>query len=146
MSLLFTIVACPRQRKHPQVRVPRESWPLLLLQIPASPNLEGQVPVFISPRNMFARLYPQALGFSWSGRHGSVYIALCRTDRKYLSFRYPNVCLSHSWFPRIHLHWKRVYQSVTCRVPRVHLHGNVFFNSFPSSASTSTYHNINPVI
>jgi hypothetical protein len=26
-------------------------------------NLEGQVPVFISPRNRVARLYPQALGF-----------------------------------------------------------------------------------
>jgi hypothetical protein len=26
------------------------------------PNLEGQVPVFISPRNRVAQLYPQALG------------------------------------------------------------------------------------
>jgi hypothetical protein len=29
-----------------------------------SPNLEGQVPVFISPRNRVAQLYPRALGFS----------------------------------------------------------------------------------
>jgi hypothetical protein len=29
-----------------------------------SPNLEGQVPVFISPRNKVAHLYPRALGFS----------------------------------------------------------------------------------
>jgi hypothetical protein len=28
-----------------------------------SPNLEGQVPVFISPRNTVAQLYPQALGY-----------------------------------------------------------------------------------
>jgi hypothetical protein len=28
-----------------------------------SPNLEGQVPVFISPRNRVAQLYPRALGF-----------------------------------------------------------------------------------
>jgi hypothetical protein len=28
------------------------------------PNLEGQVPVFISPRNKVAQLYPQALGLS----------------------------------------------------------------------------------
>jgi hypothetical protein len=28
-----------------------------------SPNLEGQVPVFIFPRNRVAQLYPQALGF-----------------------------------------------------------------------------------
>jgi hypothetical protein len=27
-----------------------------------SPNLEGQVPVFISPRNKVAQLYPRALG------------------------------------------------------------------------------------
>jgi hypothetical protein len=35
---------------------------ILLSQIPDSPNLEGQVPVFISPRNRVDRLYPQALG------------------------------------------------------------------------------------
>jgi hypothetical protein len=33
---------------------------ILLSQIRDSPNLEGQVPVFISPRNRVARLYPQA--------------------------------------------------------------------------------------
>jgi hypothetical protein len=27
-----------------------------------SPNLEGQVPVLISPRNMVAEFYPQTLG------------------------------------------------------------------------------------
>jgi hypothetical protein len=35
---------------------------ILLSQIRDSPNLEGQVPVFISPRNRVAQLYPQALG------------------------------------------------------------------------------------
>jgi hypothetical protein len=35
---------------------------ILLSQIRDSPNLEGQVPVFISPRNMVARFYPQAMG------------------------------------------------------------------------------------
>jgi hypothetical protein len=35
---------------------------ILLSQIRDSPNLEGQVTVFISPRNMVAKLYPQALG------------------------------------------------------------------------------------
>jgi hypothetical protein len=34
---------------------------ILLPQIRDSPNLEGQVPVFISPRNRVARLQPQAL-------------------------------------------------------------------------------------
>jgi hypothetical protein len=35
---------------------------ILLSQIWDCPNLEGQVPVFISPRNRVAQLYPQALG------------------------------------------------------------------------------------
>jgi hypothetical protein len=35
---------------------------ILLSQIRDSPNLEGHVPVFISPRNRVAQLYPQALG------------------------------------------------------------------------------------
>jgi hypothetical protein len=34
----------------------------LLSQIRDSPNLEGQVLIFISPRNRVAQLYPQALG------------------------------------------------------------------------------------
>jgi hypothetical protein len=34
---------------------------ILLSQIRDLPNLEGQVPVFISPRNRVAQLYPQAL-------------------------------------------------------------------------------------
>jgi hypothetical protein len=35
---------------------------ILLSQIWDSTNLEGQVPVFISPRDKVAQLYPQALG------------------------------------------------------------------------------------
>jgi hypothetical protein len=35
---------------------------ILLSQI-RDPNLEDQVPVFVSPRNRLAQLYPQALGF-----------------------------------------------------------------------------------
>jgi hypothetical protein len=34
---------------------------ILLSLIRDSPNLEGQVPLFISPRNMVAQLYPPAL-------------------------------------------------------------------------------------
>jgi hypothetical protein len=37
---------------------------ILLSQVRNSPNLEGQVSVFISPRNRVIRLYPQALGCS----------------------------------------------------------------------------------
>jgi hypothetical protein len=35
---------------------------ILLSQIRVSPNLEGQIPVFIYPRNRVVQLYPQALG------------------------------------------------------------------------------------
>jgi hypothetical protein len=35
---------------------------ILLSQIRDSPELEGQVPLFISPRESVTRLYPQALG------------------------------------------------------------------------------------
>jgi hypothetical protein len=35
---------------------------ILKSQIRGSPNLEGQVPVFISPRNRVTQLHPQALG------------------------------------------------------------------------------------
>jgi hypothetical protein len=35
---------------------------ILLSQILDSPNLGGQVPIFISPRNRLAQLYPRALG------------------------------------------------------------------------------------
>jgi hypothetical protein len=35
---------------------------ILLSQIRESPNLEDQVPVFISPRNRVTQLYPQVLG------------------------------------------------------------------------------------
>jgi hypothetical protein len=35
---------------------------ILLSQIPDSPKLEGQAPLFISSRNRVARLFPQAMG------------------------------------------------------------------------------------
>jgi hypothetical protein len=41
---------------------PRTNNHILLPQIWDSPNLEGQVPIFISPSNKVAQLYPQALG------------------------------------------------------------------------------------
>jgi hypothetical protein len=63
---------------------------ILLSQIRDSPNLVGQVPVFIFPRNRVTRLYSQTLG--------SLFIASDRTQQK-ISF--PNnssivteVCLS----------------------------------------------------
>jgi hypothetical protein len=62
MGLSFTIAAGPLQLSHSQVRVPRDSWPHFTLSNSTVPKPGGQVPVFISPRNRVARLYPQALG------------------------------------------------------------------------------------
>jgi hypothetical protein len=50
-GLPFTIAAGPRQRGQPRVRVWGTRDHSLLSQIRDSPNLEGQVPVFISPRH-----------------------------------------------------------------------------------------------
>jgi hypothetical protein len=60
-GLSFTIAADPRQLilgseslgTHDQI---------LLFQIRDSPNLEDQVPLFVSPRNRVSQLYPAALG------------------------------------------------------------------------------------
>jgi hypothetical protein len=43
-------------------RSPAELTAIFYSLIWDSPNLEGQVPVFISPRNRVAQLYPRALG------------------------------------------------------------------------------------
>jgi hypothetical protein len=59
MGLSFTIAVGPRQCSHSQIRVPRNY--ILLTQIWDSPNLEGKVLVFISPKNRVAQLYLQAL-------------------------------------------------------------------------------------
>jgi hypothetical protein len=51
-DLLFTIVVRPRQRSHCRVTY-------LMSQIWDSLDLEGQFPIFISPMNRIAQLYPQ---------------------------------------------------------------------------------------
>jgi hypothetical protein len=62
MDLLFKIATGPRQRSHSRVRVPRDSWPYFTVSNSRLSSLEGQFPVFISPRNRVAQLYPRALG------------------------------------------------------------------------------------
>jgi hypothetical protein len=61
-GLSFTVAADPRQRSHSRGRIPRDSWHILLSQVRDSPNLEDQVPVFMSPRDRVAQLYLQAPG------------------------------------------------------------------------------------
>jgi hypothetical protein len=62
MGLSFKIADGPRQRSHSRFRVPRVSRPYFTASYSRLPNLEGQVPIFISHRYRLARLYPQALG------------------------------------------------------------------------------------
>jgi hypothetical protein len=62
MGLSFTIAVGLRQRIHSQVRVSQETWPIFTVSDSRAPNLEGQVPVFISPRKRFAHLHTQAVG------------------------------------------------------------------------------------
>jgi hypothetical protein len=62
VGLSFTIAAGPRQGSLSRVQIPQGSWPYFAVSHSRPPNLEGQVPVFISPRTRVARLYPQALG------------------------------------------------------------------------------------
>jgi hypothetical protein len=62
MGLSFTIAADPRQRSHSRVESGGTCNRILLSQIRDTPNLEGQVPVFISPRIRVAQFYPQVLG------------------------------------------------------------------------------------
>jgi hypothetical protein len=76
MGLSFRMAAGPRQCSHSHLWVlrdsspyiivtdlRRDSWPDITVTDSRRPsNLEGQVPVFISPRNRLAQLYPEALG------------------------------------------------------------------------------------
>jgi hypothetical protein len=64
VKLLFNIAAGPRQRSHSGVEVPRDWRPhILLSEIRDFPHLEGQVPVFTSPRNRLAQIYAQGTAF-----------------------------------------------------------------------------------
>jgi hypothetical protein len=76
---------------------------ILLPQIRNSPNLEGQFPVFISPRNRVAQLYPQALGSffvaSYYSQGGGIRTRLHTDLTK--SLNYPHFYFSLGIFNRI---------------------------------------------
>jgi hypothetical protein len=57
-----TIASGPCQSSYSWGRSPAELTAIFYCLIWDSPNLEGQVPIFISPRNRVAQLYPRALG------------------------------------------------------------------------------------
>jgi hypothetical protein len=62
-GLQLTVAAGSRQCSLSWVQVPRDSLPYFTVSNLRPPNLEYQVPLFISPRNSVAQLYPQALDF-----------------------------------------------------------------------------------
>jgi hypothetical protein len=63
MGLSITIAAALASAVILRYESPGTHDHILRSQIRDSPNLEDQVPVFISLRNKVDRLYPQALGF-----------------------------------------------------------------------------------
>jgi hypothetical protein len=70
-GLPFTVSDGPRQCSHSRVLVPGDSWPYFTVSDSRLPNLEAQVPVFISPRNRVAQEYPQGLGSHFVASHDS---------------------------------------------------------------------------
>jgi hypothetical protein len=62
IGLSFIAAAGPHQFSYSRVLVLWTHDRILPSQIQDFPNLEGQVPIFISPRNRVVQLHPQALG------------------------------------------------------------------------------------
>jgi hypothetical protein len=60
--LQFLLVPASAATHGSECRGTDDHTRILLSQIQDSPNLEGQAPVFLSPRNWIAQLYLQALG------------------------------------------------------------------------------------
>jgi hypothetical protein len=90
----------------------RTHYHILLLHLRDSSNLEGQVSVFISPRNRMAQLYPRALGSLfvasyYSQGHGEVILTSLHTgtnwhqsqSQSYQSAS-PSWCQAPIWDPR----------------------------------------------
>jgi hypothetical protein len=85
--LQFTIAAGPRQCSHSWVRVPRDSWPYFTVSDSRPPNLEGQVPVFISPQEQGGPVIPPGTGFHfcrhlWLAGGINILFPSYDTDRK----------------------------------------------------------------
>jgi hypothetical protein len=62
---------CNLQCNRSKVRVAQNPKPYSTVSSETPPNLEGQVPVFISPTNRVVQLYPRALGSLYVVSHDS---------------------------------------------------------------------------
>jgi hypothetical protein len=86
---------------------------ILLSQIRDSPNLEGQVPIFISPRNGVVHLYPQTPGslfiasYDSQGYCGGIRVICLGSDLLENTF-----CNSVSITACIFVPWESVYRAV----------------------------------
>jgi hypothetical protein len=141
-GLPFTITAASRQRSHSWVRVP-----ILLSQIRDSPNMEGQVPIFISPRKRMAQLYPQALGsflvasyyshgygggfrtslhsgYYWSQSHSLLYSRGVDSTE--------NTSNAYQWTSTVVAYCCILYPA-TGYLPRISLRGKLFMELLPSN-------------
>jgi hypothetical protein len=124
---------------------------ILLSQIRDCPNLEGQVPVFISLRNRVARLHPQALGslsvvsYDSQGSGGGIrprlhtgyngisrWLSLYNRDTDSIA----NTALTSN-YPTFPLLWRRVSIAADTCLPRL---GNMFSLTFPSNGRLISRH------
>jgi hypothetical protein len=132
MLLVLTSAVILRYESH------RTHDCILRSQIRDCPNLEGQVLIFISPRNRVARLYhqtpgslfvasydPQGYSLIYDSVWVSCYITSERTDRNtfYFSVDHPYPVFTET-------------SPVTTWFLRIRLHGNVFADPFPNNVST----------
>jgi hypothetical protein len=100
VSVIYcTIASRPCQSSHSWVEVPQNSTTIFYCLIWDSPNLEGQVPVFISPRNRVAQLYPRALGSLFVTSYDSQGYGGVILTRVELSLSYGRRSVDHSsWY------------------------------------------------
>jgi hypothetical protein len=98
---------------------------ILLSQIRDSPNLESQVPVFISPRNRVAQLYPQALGYIFVSSYDS---------QVYGGGIWPRL---HTGFDGHGPNIKHRFQQSNCRCVRNRCQGGVFIGRHLTTAVSS---------
>jgi hypothetical protein len=115
----------------------RKTHDHILLSHLRLPNLEGQVSVFISPRNRVAQLYPQALGyFSFLIFKFKLYC-----DRLSVGQFHNHILLSHPRLPQPGGPGSRIYDAEDKLRPTVmsrimltpHIPGNVFALLLPSN-------------
>jgi hypothetical protein len=161
--LSFIIASGPLQRSHSQVRVPRGHDHILLSQTPDSPNLEGQVLVFISHRNRVAQLYPQALGslsVASSARRATVEVIDPASTREYFrrhgtfikySFFLLLLCIDgtfikHGFFLLllcIGCRWNVFFETLHSKVHLLWLHYLSFLRGHTDTHTTRLSHNLN---